>query len=64
MPTKTMPTARQRPRWPSWVALFSLPLAFAGCQIAGDIFKAGVWVGAILVIAVIAGVVWLVSKGV
>jgi hypothetical protein len=34
----------------------------SGCEIAGDIFKAGVWVGVLAVIAVIGGVIWLVSK--
>ncbi|HKA34647.1 MAG TPA: phosphatidate cytidylyltransferase [Candidatus Binatia bacterium] len=33
-----------------------------GCQIAGDIFKAGVWVGVLIVLAVIGGVIWLVSR--
>ena len=28
-------------------------VSLAGCEIAGDIFKAGVWVGAILVIGII-----------
>jgi len=42
-------------------AVFSTPV-LSGCEIAGDIFQAGVWVGVILVIAVIAGVVWMISK--
>jgi hypothetical protein len=62
MPTETTPIVARRLCWPSWVALFSLSLTLAGCQIAGDIFEAGVWVGVLLVIAVIAGVVWLFSK--
>ena len=37
-------------------------LSLAGCQIAGDIFKAGVWVGVIAVVGVIALVVWLISR--
>jgi hypothetical protein len=37
-------------------------VTLAGCQIAGDIFKAGVWVGVIAVVAVIALVVWLISR--
>ena len=37
-------------------------LALAGCQIAGDIFKAGVWVGVLIVVAVIGGIIWLVSR--
>ena len=34
----------------------------SGCEIVGDIFKAGVWVGVLLVIAVIGGIIWMVSK--
>ena len=37
-------------------------VSLAGCEIAGDIFKAGVWVGALMVIGVIAIGIWLVSK--
>jgi hypothetical protein len=37
-------------------------MAMTGCELIGDIFQAGVWVGALLVIAVIGIVVWLVSK--
>jgi hypothetical protein len=33
-----------------------------GCELIGDIFQAGVWVGAILVIALIAVVVWIAAK--
>lgn len=39
-------------------------LALSGCEIAGDIFKAGVWVGVLGVVGVIALVVWLVSKAI
>jgi hypothetical protein len=37
-------------------------LSMAGCEIIGDIFKAGVWVGVLLVIGVIALVVWLLTR--
>jgi hypothetical protein len=39
-------------------------VTLAGCQIVGDIFKAGVWVGVIAVVAVIAIVIWLISRAV
>ena len=41
--------------------LFSI-LPLSGCQVIGDIFKAGVWVGVILVIAVVGVIAWIVSK--
>ena len=34
----------------------------AGCELVGDIFQAGVWMGVILVILVVGLVVWLFSK--
>lgn len=34
----------------------------SGCELVGDIFKAGVWVGVLLVLAVIGGIIWMVSK--
>jgi hypothetical protein len=39
-----------------------LPLALSGCELIGDIFQAGVWVGVIIVVAIIALIVWLVSR--
>jgi hypothetical protein len=35
---------------------------FTGCQVVGDIFKAGVWFGVIGVIVVVAIIIWLISK--
>ena len=37
-------------------------VALAGCELIEGIFKAGVWVGVILVLAVIGIIVWLVFK--
>ena len=37
-------------------------VAFAGCELAGDIFQAGMAVGIFLIIAAVALVVFLVSK--
>jgi hypothetical protein len=36
--------------------------ALTGCELIGDIFKAGMWVGVIIVVVVIALVLWGVSK--
>ena len=49
----------------SWFLSVLLPfsaVALTGCELIGDIFKAGVWVGALLVLGVIAIVIWLVFK--
>jgi hypothetical protein len=45
-----------------FVMLILFAMALSGCEVIGDIFQAGVWVGAILVIGIIALIVWLVSK--
>jgi uncharacterized membrane protein YkvI len=37
-------------------------IMLAGCELVGDIFEAGVWVGVILVVLVIGLVVWLFSR--
>lgn len=43
------------------VALF-LTLFLTSCEAIGDIFKAGAWTGALMVIVGIGIVIWLVSK--
>jgi hypothetical protein len=46
---------------------FKIPVLFifllSGCQAIGEIFKAGVWVGVFIVVAVIALIAILISKG-
>jgi hypothetical protein len=37
-------------------------MALAGCEVIGDIFQAGVWVGVVLVLLVIGIIVWLVTR--
>jgi uncharacterized membrane protein YkvI len=49
----------------SWYLFVLLLLSFVvltGCEVIGDIFKAGVWVGVVLVMLVIGIVVWLVTR--
>jgi len=38
-------------------------VALGGCDLVAGIFKAGVWVKVLGVIAVIAAIVWLFAKG-
>ena len=42
------------------VMLATLPLA--ACELAGDIFEAGVWVGVIMIAIVVAIIAWVVAK--
>ena len=48
--------------WSLFACLVSFFPILAGCQVIGDIFKAGVWVGAILVILVIGGIALLFMR--
>jgi hypothetical protein len=42
--------------------LFISTLTLAGCEIVGNIFEAGVWVGVILVVVIIGFIVWLFTR--
>jgi len=41
---------------------FAGATALGGCELAGDIFKAGVWVGVLLVVGAVGLIIWLISK--
>jgi len=41
--------------------LFSL-FMFSGCEVIGGIFKAGVWVGVLAVVAVVGVIIYFISK--
>ena len=40
-----------------------LLLSLQGCQAVGDIFKAGMWSGVIIVVLIIGVIVYFLSKG-
>ena len=42
--------------------LLILATQVAGCELAEGIFKAGMWVGIIMVVVVIALIAWLVGR--
>jgi hypothetical protein len=42
--------------------LVFLGISLAGCEVVGGIFKAGVWVGALAVIAVVVLIVVMIAK--
>jgi hypothetical protein len=48
--------------WYPFVFLLLFTVALTGCEVIGDIFKAGVWVGVLLVLLVIGIIVWLVTR--
>jgi len=37
-------------------------LTLSSCQLAGDIFKAGMWTGILVIVAIVALVVFLIGK--
>lgn len=51
-------------RYSSYPFLFFFLSAvdLTGCEVIGDIFKAGVWTGVLLVILVIGLIVWLFTR--
>ena len=42
--------------------LLILATQVAGCELAAGIFKAGVWVGVIMVVLVVGLVIWLINR--
>ncbi|MCE7066731.1 hypothetical protein [Dyadobacter sp. CY326] len=44
------------------LVILLLTLTLTSCEVVGGIFKGGVWTGVILVVAVIAIVIWALSK--
>jgi len=46
----------------SLVIILISAFLMSGCQAIGDIFKAGMWVGIIVVVVIVALVLWLIGK--
>jgi TRAP-type C4-dicarboxylate transport system permease large subunit len=42
--------------------LVVIAVAFSSCQAIGDIFKAGMWSGIIIVVIVVVLIIWLFSR--
>lgn len=49
-------------RWLRLATLLLALVATAGCELAGQIFEAGVWAGIVIVVLVVALVGWGLSK--
>lgn len=43
-------------------ALFFLITTMSSCEVIGGIFKAGMWVGILLVVLVVGIIFWLIGK--
>lgn len=48
--------------WLQVLVLVLVSMTVAGCELAGDIFQAGVWVGAIIIVGIIAIVGFIAAK--
>jgi hypothetical protein len=46
----------------SWIVLLLLSMTVSSCEVIGDIFQAGMAVGIIVVVAIVALLIWLVSR--
>ncbi len=44
------------------LSILAMAVSFSSCQVVEGIFKAGVWVGVIIVVVIIALIFWLISK--
>ncbi len=42
--------------------VMAIVLSLSSCQLVGDIFKAGVWVGVLMVAAVIGVIIFLLTR--
>ncbi len=42
--------------------LFALTFSLQGCQMIGDIFKAGVWAGVLMVVVVVGLIIFVISR--
>lgn len=44
------------------LGIMAIMAGLQSCELAGDIFQAGVWVGVFIVAIVVAAIVWMFSK--
>ena len=42
--------------------LLAILLSLSSCELIGDIFKAGVWAGILLVVGIVAVIIFIISK--
>lgn len=46
-----------------WLLVTATALTLSSCQVIGGIFKAGVWVGILVVVLIVGVILWLVGRG-
>jgi predicted cation transporter len=45
-----------------YILLLMLTALFTSCEAIGDVFKAGIWMGIIIVVLVVGLIFWLINK--
>ena len=48
--------------WPVIITIFTFFITLESCQAIAGVFKAGMWVGIIVVVIIVALVLWLIGK--
>ncbi len=48
--------------WLIIITIFTMFLTLESCQAIAGIFKAGIWVGVVIVVIVVALILWLIGK--
>jgi hypothetical protein len=46
-----------------WLCALAIAMTISSCSVIGGIFKAGMWVGILVVVAIIGLILWLVGRG-
>jgi len=46
-----------------WLSVLAMAMTFSSCEVVGGIFKAGMWVGILVVVVVVGLILWLVGRG-
>jgi len=55
-------TKMEKNIFPLFLFIVLLSGSLSGCQVIGDIFKAGVWSGVLLVVGIIALIIFVISR--
>ncbi len=46
-----------------WLCALAAAMTLSSCEVVGGIFKAGMWVGILLVVLVVGVILWLFGRG-
>ena len=47
----------------AYASLVLLVSLLSSCEVIGGIFKAGVWVGILIVVVIVGLIIWLIGRG-